>query len=257
MNKIEKIKLDIQLLYFLTNKEFKIRYKNSLLGYLWALLNPLAFAVVYYFAFKLIMRFDVPNYGLVLMTGIFPWQWINNSLVKGTTSYVQNSSSIRKVSFNYNMIPLSMVTHDMIHFILALPIIFIFMHLSEMNFHLTYLWGIPMLLLMQFSLLAPLVTLFSTLNVFVRDIEYLITVIITLLFFLTPIVYPIDIVPENYLYFYKLNPFMHLIESWRALLLDGIINYKIIFIYYLISIISYFLIKKICKAYYKKFIQYL
>lgn len=257
MNKIDKIKLDFQLLYFLTNKEFKIRYKNSFFGYLWAILNPLAFAMVYYFAFKLIMRFDIPNYGLILMTGIFPWQWVNNSLVKGTTSFVQNSSSIRRISFNYNVIPLSMVAHDMIHFMFSLPVIFIFMVISDLNLFLNYIWGIPMLLLMQFLFLSTLVTLFSTLNVFVRDIEYLITVMITLLFFLTPIVYPIDIVPEKYLFIYKLNPLMHIIESWRDLLLNGVINYKLIFIFYFLSIISYYIIKNSCKAQYKKFIQYL
>ena len=85
-----------QTLYFLVQKELKVRYKGSFLGYLWAILNPLAFAFVYYLAFSIIMRFDIENYPIILITALFPWGWIVSSLVQGTLSFRTNSNLIKK-----------------------------------------------------------------------------------------------------------------------------------------------------------------
>ena len=73
-----------ELLGLLVLKELRLRYKSSVLGYIWAVANPFAFAVVYYVAFKLIMRVDVPNYSIILLTGMFPWLWFTTSMINGT-----------------------------------------------------------------------------------------------------------------------------------------------------------------------------
>jgi len=257
MNKLDKIKQDLQLLYFLTLKEFKLRYKNSFVGYIWAILNPLAFATVYFFAFKLVMKFDIENYSVILLTGLFPWVWINTSLSKGALSLVVNSGIIKKISFNYNMIPVSMVMHDLIHFIFSIPILLIYIFISGLELYPTYFYGIPLLLIVQIIMLIPFVTILSTFNVFIRDVEYLTSVVLSLLFFLTPIVYPIDIVPEQYLFIYMLNPFVYLIELWRELFLNGNILFRNVF-FLLIFFIPFSVISRIiAKRQYQRFSEYL
>ena len=257
MNKFDKIKQDLQLLYFLTLKEFKLRYKNSFVGYIWAILNPLAFATVYFFAFKLVMKFDIENYSLILLTGLFPWVWINTSLSKGALSLVVNSGIIKKISFNYNMIPVSMVMHDLIHFVFSIPILLIYIFISGMEVHPSYFYGIPLLLIVQIIMLIPFVTILSTFNVFIRDVEYLTSVVLSLLFFLTPIVYPIDIVPEQYLFIYMLNPFVYLIELWRELFLNGNILFRNVF-FLLIFFIPFSVFSRIiAKKQYQRFSEYL
>lgn len=214
----------IQCLYFLTLSQFRVRYKNSFLGYIWALLNPLAFASVYYLAFKLIMRFDIPNYGLILLTAMFPWVWLSSSLVRGTSSIVDNSHMVKKMPFNFSVLPISMVSHDLMHFIFSIPVIVFFIVFSGNDLYITWIWQIPFLVIYQFILISSIVLFTSALNVFIKDIEYIISVSVSLLFFLTPIVYPITVVPEKYLFVYNLNPFIDLINSWRSVFLEGEIN---------------------------------
>jgi lipopolysaccharide transport system permease protein len=257
MSKLDKIKRDLQLLFFLTLKEFKLRYKNSFIGYLWAILNPLAFASVYFFAFQMVMKFDIENYSLILLTGLFPWVWINTSLSKGALSLVVNSGIIKKISFNYNMIPVSMVIHDLLHFILSIPILLIYIFISGLKIYPSIIWGIPILLITQSIMLIPFVTILSACNVFVRDVEYLTTVVLSMLFFMTPIVYPIDIVPEKYLYIYMLNPFVYLIELWRELFLNGNILFKNILLIFVVFVPFSYISRKFAKVQYKKFSEYL
>ena len=84
------------LIYILTAKEIKTRYKNSVFGYVWSLANPLAYALIFYFAFGIIFRFKVENYALFLICGLFPWQWLNNSITSSTRIFLQNANLIKK-----------------------------------------------------------------------------------------------------------------------------------------------------------------
>ena len=127
--------------------------------------------------------------------------------------------------FNFSVLPLSMVSHDLMHFLLSLPVIFLFIILSGYDLYWSWIWQIPILVLYQFTIIASIVLFTSALNVFVRDIEYIISVSVSLLFFLTPIVYPISVVPEQYLIIYNVNPFIDLINSWRSVFLEGELNF--------------------------------
>ena len=102
------LKRDILLL--LLRKEFRLRYKGSAIGYLWAILNPLCFAAVYFIAFKVILRFGQENYAIQLIVALFPWMWIVNSLVQGTNSIRNNLSLVKKVSFNYVILDKGILT---------------------------------------------------------------------------------------------------------------------------------------------------
>lgn len=211
-----------ELLYLLVIKELKVRYKSRFLGYLWALANPLAFAFVYWIAFKFIMRVEMANYSLYLITGIFPWVWLSTGVINGTRSFINNASLIRKANLPRGILPLSCVVQETVHFIFALPVIIAFLLLTgDHVMSVAWLWQIPLLIALQVALVYPLALSLALLNVYVRDIEYLVGIGFALLFFATPMVYPITMVPEAYRRFFELSPLHALMQSWRSLLLNN------------------------------------
>lgn len=209
------------LIFVLTDKEIKIRYKNSFLGYFWSLANPLAFSFVFFIAFKVVMRIEMENYTLFLISGLFPWQWFSNSINISPLIFLSNASIIKKVNFPRNILPLATVLQDMFHFILSIPVIVIFLFIYHKSPSLSWLYGIPLLLIIQLLLIYGLSLMISSLNLFFRDLEKLVALLITFVFYFTPIIYPVKLIPQGYRYLINLNPLAPLMISWRNLFLDG------------------------------------
>jgi len=214
-----------ELLYLLVVKELKVRYKSRFLGYVWALINPLAFALVYWIAFKFIMRVEMANYSLYLITGMFPWIWLSLGVTNGARSYVHNSSLIKKASMPRAILPLSCVAQETVHFIFALPVIVAFVVFAgDHAMRAAWLWQVPLLIALQVAFVYPLALAFALVNVYVRDIEYLVGIGFSLLFFATPMVYSVSMVPEAYRGLFELNPLHALMQSWRSVMLEGTID---------------------------------
>jgi lipopolysaccharide transport system permease protein len=214
-----------ELLYLLVRKELKVRYKSRFLGYLWALANPLAFAFVYWIAFKFIMRVEMDNYSLYLITGMFPWVWLSAAVSTGTRSLVANPPLVKKVNLPRLILPLSNVVQEMAHFAFALPVIIAFLFFAgDHGPSVSWLWQVPLLLALQVAFIYPLSLSLAVANVYVHDIEHVVGIGFTLLFFATPMVYPITMVPEAYRHYFELNPFYALIQSWRSVFLQGTLD---------------------------------
>ena len=212
----------LELLYLLVRKDLKVRYKNRFLGYLWALANPLAFAFVYWIAFKFIMRVEMENYSLYLICGIFPWVWMSTGIANGTRSFLVNASLIKKASLPRAVLPLSSVIQESVHFLFALPVIIAFaVFAGDLPVRAGWLWQIPMLVGLQIAFVFPIALALAVTNVYVRDIEYLVGIGFSLLFFATPMVYPVSMVPEEYRRLFELNPLHALMQSWRSAVLQG------------------------------------
>jgi len=222
MNRSIQYKLD--LLSILTKKELKVRYKSSFLGYLWSVAYPLAMAAVFYIAFKIVMKIQIENYTLFLMAGLFPWQWFGNSVGTSPMVLLSNASLIKKVNFPRQYLVLTMVTQDMIHFILAIPVIVLFVFIYKLSPHWSWLYGIPLLCIIQFLLTYGFSLILSGVNLFVRDLERLTSIFITLLFYCTPVFYSETMIPEKFKYLIDFNPLSPLMISWRHLFLTGQIN---------------------------------
>lgn len=211
----------IDLITVLTHKEIKVKYKSSFLGYLWSIGNPLAFAFVFFIAFKVVMRVQMEDYALFIICGLFPWQWFANSINASPLIFVANASIIKKVSFSRQVLPISTVLLDMLHFILAIPVIIIFMFIYHKSISPTWLIGIPILLFIQFILIYGLSLIISSVNLFFRDLERLTAILTTLIFYFTPIIYSEEMIPEKFRALINLNPLGPLMMSWRNLFLFG------------------------------------
>lgn len=214
----------VELLYLLVLKELKVRYKRSVLGYLWAIANPFVFAIVYWVAFKFIMRVQMENYIVFILTGMFPWGWLSQSITQGTGSFTNNLSLVRRVNLPKLILPLSNVIQEMVHFVFAIPVVFFFIAITGEHAKLfSLLWQIPLMLVLQALFVFPLTVIGAVLNVYVRDIQYLVGILFSVLFYTTPMVYPISMVPEAYQAYFKLNPVYWLIDSWRIVFAGDIL----------------------------------
>lgn len=226
------------LLLVLTKKEIKVRYKNSYFGYFWSILNPLGFALVFYFVFKIVMRIDMEDYALFLVAGLFPWQWISNTTLGSTVSFVKNASIIKKVNFPRSILPFATVLQDMFHFCCAIPVIILFLFLFKKAPSISWIYGIPILMLTTLLMVYGIALFIASLNLFFRDIEHIIPIVLTFLFYPTPILYPLKMIPEKFQKLIIFNPFAPIVIAWRNLFIKGIfeLNYFLISLVYAVII---------------------
>ncbi|MBD2088482.1 ABC transporter permease [Microcoleus sp. FACHB-1515] len=213
------------LLFVLVEKEMQVRYHNKGLGYLWSVANPLASAIVFYIAFKVMMRVTVEDYTLVLMAGIFPWQWFSNSVNSAPRIFVGNASLIKKVRFPRNILPLSMVLNNFIHFLLSIPVIVILLFFFGESVSWAWIYGIPLLSITTLIMVYGISVFLGTINLFFRDLERLTAIIMQFAFYLTPIVYTEDMIPEAYKYLIYFSPIAPLMINWRRMFLYGTMDF--------------------------------
>lgn len=211
-----------ELLYLLTKRELKLRYQDTVFGFLWSMIKPLLLAAVLFVALKKIARLDVEDYQLVLITGLFPWTWFQVSMVVATPAFAGNGALIKKVYFPRYVLPFAAITNNGIHFILSLPIILIFVLASGRTPDWTWLLGIPLLFLIELAFLFGALLLVASLDVFFRDLEHLVDVGTLLLFYLTPILYPLELA-GRWKPLIMANPMSGIIEAWRRLFMDNAI----------------------------------
>jgi lipopolysaccharide transport system permease protein len=240
----------IDLITVMTQKEMKVRYKSSFLGYVWSILNPLAFAFIFFVIFKVVMRIRMENYTLFLIAGLFPWQWFSNSVNMSPVVFLQNASIIKKVNFPRNVTLLAVVLQDMIHFILAIPVIVFFMFVYGKQPSFSWCYGIPLLLGIQLFMTYGITLAVSSINLFFRDLERLTTIFTMFLFYVTPVLYPVTMIPPKYRFVINLNPLAPLMISWRDLFMEGALKVELLAIGLAYGIttymVGYFIYKKLC-----------
>jgi len=217
---------NFDLVVTLTIKDIKVRYKRTYLGYAWSLLNPLVYAVTYWIAFKAILNVKIEGYFVFLLAGLFPWQWLSNSMMLAPNAFVANSPLIKKIHFPRNLIVVSAVLTEGLHFALCIPILAILVTVLNRG-HVTWawFWGAPLLLLLQGAMTYGIALAVASLNVFFRDLERMLALGMTVLFFFTPVIFEQSMVPPLFQPLIAFNPFTPLIVGWRALFLDGAVDW--------------------------------
>jgi len=223
MNK--KTRQQIDLLKILVKKEITLKYKRTYLGFLWSLLNPLLTALVLFIAFRIFMRFEMENYTLFLLAAIFPWSWFSASVTMSTNTLTGNIALIKKVLFPKHFLILATIIGQLVNLIFALPILLVFVYYYGKAPALNWLYGIPLLIVVQFIVTYGVALVISMVNAFFRDMEYIINVSVGMLFWMTPIIYLLEAVPEKYRVLLVINPVTYLIQSWRDIFLNNTINW--------------------------------
>ena len=220
MLKIFKYK---ELLIELVKREIKARYKQSILGYAWVLLVPLLNLTVMSIVFSYFIRIptgDTP-YVIFLFTGLVPWMFTANAIAFATSSLVDNSSLITKIKLPTEIFPLASILSKMVDFLLTLIIFFLFIFIYRIPLQLTILF-LPLVFLIQFILVVGISLVLSAINVYYRDVQNMIGVFITLWMYLTPVIYPQELIPQTFIPIFNLNPMMPIINAYRNIILYGV-----------------------------------
>jgi ABC-type polysaccharide/polyol phosphate export permease len=182
--------------------------------------RPLLQGAVLFVVLSKFIRIDVEDYALVLLAGLFPWTWFQTSLVIAVGSFATNGALIKKVYFPRFVLPLATVMNNGVQYALSIPVLLILLLSQGYTPNWTWLVGIPYLLAVQALLIMGIVLFIASLDVYFRDLEHLTDVFVGLIwFYLTPVIYPLSIVPDKYHTWVLLNPMASLIEGWRDLFL--------------------------------------
>ncbi len=207
-----------ELIKNLVLKDLKLKYRDSVLGFVWSLVNPLMLILVYSFVFGHIIRVELPNFSYFLMVGILPWNFFSQSLTMSTGSILENGSLIRKVALPKEVFPVATVLFNLAQYFLALAV---FLPMTVLFFKIPLSWPalafIPLLTLHVLFTLG-LSFLFATATVFYRDVRHFTEIFLTLLFWLTPVIYDIHVIPESLRVAIYLNPLSFFILSYQDIL---------------------------------------
>jgi lipopolysaccharide transport system permease protein len=209
--------------YFLRNlvaRDLKVRYKGSFLGLLWSLLNPLLMMVVLSLVFSKALRINIHNYPVFLLCGLLPWNFFAISVSNATASIVSQAGLLKKVAFPRDILPLASILGNLIHFGIGLVILFVFLIIFKVKLGLPIL-GLPFVVLLQFIFVLGLALVLSSLNVFYRDVQQILEVLLLIWFYLTPVIYPLTMIPERFHRFYLLNPMASQVSIYRSLLFEN------------------------------------
>lgn len=209
-----------ELLYFLTWREVKVRYKQTVLGFLWAFIQPFLKMVVFSVIFGRLARMDSEGfpYPIFVYAGLLPWQFFADSLNRSSQSVVGSANLITKVYFPRLIIPLSSVGACLIDFAISFSILIGLMLYYGIMPTLAAFMVLPLILLTIFTALG-VGTLLSALNVAYRDFRYVIPFMVQIWMFATPVIYPVKIVPKNWQWLLFLNPMSGIVDAYRSAIL--------------------------------------
>jgi lipopolysaccharide transport system permease protein len=214
-----------QLIAALTVRDLKARYRGSVLGFFWSLANPLMLLGVYTLVFtKFFPRPDLQPFPLFLFAGILPWSFFAGAVLESTTSISSNAGLIKKVMFPAEALPLVVVMSHLVHFVLALPILLaallIFHLMGEAPLSPVLLLA-PVVMLLQTFFIAGIALVVSSASVLFRDLRDLIANLMQLFFFLTPVIYALDKIPQSMRMLLHLNPMTPFVLAYQDIFFYG------------------------------------
>ena len=211
-----------ELIWALAMKELKIRYKRSVLGFLWALLNPMLLMLILTVVFSTIMGNTIKHYSIFLLSLLLPWTFFSQSLSYAVEAIVGNGDLIKKVSVDKLVFPVAAVVSNMINLLLSMiPLVLIVLF---MRHPITVAWfylPVPMLALTLFTLGGTF--FFATANVYYRDVAHILQVLLQIWFYVTPIMFELKMYPQQYLWLFRLNPIIYVLQGFRDTVYNGTI----------------------------------
>jgi len=219
------------LIYNLVVRDLKSRYRNSVLGFLWSLLNPLGMMLVFTIISPMLFRdASIENYPVFLLSGILAWNFFSASIMTGTNSVVTNGHLIKKIHFPTEVLPISTILANLVNYLLALLVLFAVILVSRVGFS-QWIWLLPFVILIQTLFALGIVFFLSALQVYYHDTLLVMDVVMLAWFFLTPVFYPASLLPSAYTVFgvtvdvqrlmYILNPMASLVNMHRDILYWG------------------------------------
>jgi ABC-type polysaccharide/polyol phosphate export permease len=210
----------VYTVWVLVAREFRMRYKGSLFGLLWALLSPLGTVVVLQFLFTRVIPIALPNFSVFLYSGLLPFVWFQTAVQTSTTTLSDNRDLVRTPFFAKTLLPWSVTITNFVLYLLALPVLLGLMMYNRIPLTIA-LTALPAVWLVEGLLTLSLSVLIAAVGVIVRDVQHLVAVILVFWFYLTPIFYDISQVPAGLSGWFTLNPMTAVVTAHRAVTVYG------------------------------------
>jgi lipopolysaccharide transport system permease protein len=211
-----------ELLFFLVWRDLKVRYKQTAIGVIWVVLQPVLMMLIYSMIFGAFLKVSIGGspYSLFVLAGIVPWTFFANVVSDSGNTLLNNAQLIGKVYFPRILLPFARIMALMVDFGVAICVYFAFAVYFNTKFTLSILY-LPLLLLLVILAALGTSTLLSALNVRYRDFQYIIPFTVQVWMFCTPVIYPVNAVPERFRWIIQLNPMTGIVENFRAILLGN------------------------------------
>ena len=210
----------LYLIQNLVAKDFKIRYRNMSLGVLWSLLNPMVMMAVYYFVFTYIFHNGQPDFPVFLLCGLVPYNFFAIAWLTGTTSIVDNAPLVKRVPVPREVIPITTVLSCCVHLLMQIALLLTFAIGSKRGVTIYWLW-LPAIWALEVVFVSGLALITSAVNVFIRDMRYVVESANLVLIWLVPVFYPFSSIDPKYRLIYELNPIAATVMSLRYIVYDG------------------------------------
>ncbi|MEK0313657.1 ABC transporter permease [Cohnella sp. 56] len=239
--KIKEVYAYRQMLESLVLTDLRTRYKGSILGFFWTLLNPLLLLCVYSIVFKFVVRIQMDNYSSFLFIGLITWNVFSQSILSGAGVIIRNAGLIKKIYFPKELLPLSVVIGGVLNYFFSFLVLLFILIINKIAIG----WPIllfPLILFILSIFTLALTMLISALNVYFRDLEHIVGILIMGWFYLTPIVFPSNMIPNELHLIFDLNPIRIFVEgfqdiyyynkfpNWSELLVGTIVSFVLLVI---------------------------
>ena len=196
--------------------ELRTRYKGSFLGFLWTFLNPLLVLMVYSLIFATIMKVAIKDYSVFMFIGLLAWNFFATALQTSSGVVMRQSSLVKKIYFPREVLPISVVGGALINYLLSTIILFIFLLIY--GYYPNEYWiFFPIIIIIEFIFTLGLSLLFASITVYLRDIEHIITILLMVWFYLTPVIYKFSMIPTKYDFLFKVNPLTDIIIALQTI----------------------------------------
>src|SRR5581483_5594064 len=211
-----------ELIWALALKELRVRYKRSMLGFFWALLNPLFTMLILTAVFSKVMRVAVDHYSIFLISALLPWTFFSQAAWYSAESIVANGDLLKKVQIAKVVFPIAAVVSNVINFMLSLIPLVLLVVVLRFPLHWTWIYlPVPLIGLFLFTFGFGLFV--AAANVFFRDMAHILQVVLSAWFYLCPIIYSLDFVPARYRALFRLNPLVYPLNGFRLAIYYGLL----------------------------------
>lgn len=218
MNLIKELYDYREMLFSLVKKSLRGRYKGSVLGFLWTFLIPLLQLGVYTLVFSVIMKAGYEKYYLFLFTALVPWMFFSSSVSAGTGCIWDQRNLVNKIYFPREILPIAHVTYLLVNMLLSLLIVFAVLIISGHGINIVAVLYLPVVIFIEYLLALGITMLMSALDVYFRDLQYIMEILVMAWQFLTPVMYGLDAVPEELRTIFQFNPMTSIIICYRDIM---------------------------------------
>ncbi len=218
MNTLREIYEYRTMIVSLIRRDLRGRYKGSALGFAWTFLNPLLQLGVYTVVFSIIMRAGIEDYYLFLFVALIPWLFFSTSVSAGASCVMAQKEMVKKIYFPREVLPIAHVTCQLVNMLLSFVVVFAVLLLSGKGISLQALLYLPIVIVAEYFLAISITMIVSAVTVYLRDLEHVLVILTMAWQFLTPVMYSIDMVPEELRSIFNINPMTPIIVAYRDIL---------------------------------------